>query len=232
MSDELAVGEQEEKWFDNLPEQYHEGISKFKSQEDLAKSYLNLEKSASSKVKIPGDEASDEDWGKFYNKLGRPEKADEYSVDIENTNEDFVKAFKGMSHSANLSRKQFEKIATGLYEYESNQIEAAKAAREKAQTETLEKLGAEVGGKEKLDEVISTAVAAVDEIEKKHGLTGLKEYFDESGHGDNPLMIKLFSFIGQNILSDTLVKGSPPGKAGTQQRWEKEFHERYDNKAS
>lgn len=227
-----AVGEPEEKWFDNLPEQYHEGISKFKSQEDLAKSYLSLEKSSSGKVKLPAEDAPDEDWAKFYGKLGRPEKPEEYSVDVDNTNEEFMERLKSLSHGANLSKKQFEKVAKGLYEYEATLMEEVKSAQEKSQKEMLESLSKELGGEEKLKETIAGAVAAVAEIEEKHGITGLKEHFDKTGLGDDPYMIKLFKFIGDNILPDTLVKGSPPGKPKSDQRWEKEFYERYGNKAS
>jgi hypothetical protein len=227
-----AVGEPEDKWYSGLPEEYHEVVSRFKSTDDLAKGYVNLDKSASMKVKVPGDDASDEDWGKFYGKIGRPDSADGYEGTFENANEDFVKTLKSLSHGANLSKKQFEKMSKGLYEYESGVVTQRKQDAEVKRNEMLEGLSKEVGGDEPLKQVISNAVAAVEEIEEKHGLKGLKEYFDESGHGDNPLMIKLFDFIGKNILSDSLVKGNPPKGAKKTQRWEKEFHERYDNKAS
>ena len=226
--EELAVGEKEEEpWYSGIDEKFHEGISRFKDPSALAKSYLDLEKSASTKVKLPTEDASDEDLAKFYSKLGRPDKPDGYPSDLDEKNEEFMKSLKTLSHKANLSKKQFDQISKGLYEYESGLAKQLVDAQGKAQADMLDKLRTEVGGEENLKTMISSAVAAVTEIEEKHGITGLKDHFEETGLGDDPFMIKLFDFIGKNILSDSLVKGTVPGKKESKQRWEPEFHERY-----
>lgn len=75
-----------EKWTERLPEGlkiYEKTLSKFQNPVDLLNSYANLEKSFSSRtngVKIPGDDAKDEDWAKYREAVGAPKEATEYGL--------------------------------------------------------------------------------------------------------------------------------------------------------
>ena len=48
----------------------------WKSADDAIKSYRELEAHASKALKVPGADATAEDWDAFYGKLGRPESPD------------------------------------------------------------------------------------------------------------------------------------------------------------
>jgi len=98
----------------------------------LAKQAYELDQFAGRAVQIPGDEATDEDWSKFWSKLGRPEDATGYQFKVpENLpetvpyNEDLADKFKGKAHELGLAPKQ----ASALHDFFVEiQTEAAGAA--------------------------------------------------------------------------------------------------------
>ena len=59
------------EWMDNLPEELREseGLKKFGSVEDLAKSYVNLEGLRGNSIRIAGPDASAEDRAAVYKKV-------------------------------------------------------------------------------------------------------------------------------------------------------------------
>jgi len=75
-----------DKWTERLPEPlkvYEKTLGKFKNPVDLLNSYANLEKSFSSRsnsIKIPGDDAKDEDWSAYRDAIGAPKDAKEYGL--------------------------------------------------------------------------------------------------------------------------------------------------------
>src|SRR6185369_12579211 len=78
---EVTGGEsQSPEWMAGLPDDLKGDatLTRYKSLDDLARGHLETKKLASSKLIIPGDGATDEDWGKFYDALGRPESPDKY----------------------------------------------------------------------------------------------------------------------------------------------------------
>lgn len=101
-ADTIAMA-QSKGWTDNLA---------------VIKSYANLEKlfgadKAGHTVQVPGEGAEQETVDAFYNKLGRPEAADKYSVKPEDFNgvpEDAAKALQDLAHKEGLTEKQYAAI--------------------------------------------------------------------------------------------------------------------------
>ncbi|MDR0774835.1 MAG: hypothetical protein LBE72_06030 [Rickettsia sp.] len=62
-------------WLANMPEEIRkaESLGKFKDVSSLAQSYLEAEKSLNQRVAVPKDDSSDEEWHKFYSRMGLPE---------------------------------------------------------------------------------------------------------------------------------------------------------------
>lgn len=73
-------------WTSRLPEglsDYSKTLSKFKSPIELMTSYANLEKEFSKKsnvVKVPGEEASEEDWNAYKKAIGAEFKPEDYGL--------------------------------------------------------------------------------------------------------------------------------------------------------
>lgn len=114
------------------------GDKGWKASSDMLKSYRELEKSYGNKISIPKDEDS-EGWNKLYNKLGRPEKAEDYEFEAD---EGIIAEAKNAFFEVGLSNKQSSKLVEWFNQTQKNQKEA------------MDKLLEEQSKKEK-DEVIA-----------------------------------------------------------------------------
>ena len=104
----------------------------------VLKSYKELESRLGSAVTLPA-QGDTEGWNKLYGRLGRPEKAEAYSLPFgEQYDADVAGKVRGMFHTAGLTQSQAEKLFSGYAEMTApmlrQQAEAeARAADEAAQ---------------------------------------------------------------------------------------------------
>ena len=127
-------------WKDSISEAYRNdpNIEKFTEIDALAKSYINATKMiGQDKVVIPTNNSTEEAWSEVYDKLGRPESADKYSLDakseVVNLDENAIKSFAEQSHKLGLNNKQ----AQGILEFYKNNMEGT-AQQSKIDTETAQ----------------------------------------------------------------------------------------------
>jgi len=189
----------------------HPSVAKFKSSEDMAKSYVSLEKKIGAKgIIVPGEGAKPEDINAYQIALGRPENAEGYKFDtpeglhknIQLTPE-LENGFKDVALKLGLTNEQ----AAGLRMYQldslTSQINTSEKAREdsllNAETELRKEYGA------KYDGMVGTASKVVD----KFGGQDVKNILNETGLGNNPAVIKMMAEIGSKLSEDTI------GKAGS-----------------
>lgn len=108
-------------WYDSLGSDYNSNpsITKFKSTEDLAKSYVNLEKMiGKNKVVIPKEGASSDEWNAFYKAVGRPDdisgyKTPAYADDTPEElrmREDHLERYKAKALELGLNNKQYAEL--------------------------------------------------------------------------------------------------------------------------
>ncbi len=106
----------EKSFSDFVPEGYREkeylkGVDSF---DRLFQDFDNAQKMIGKKS-IPGQDASDEEWNEFYNKL-RPESADKYEFQYAegtDVDEKFSNSMKDIFHKAGLSQKQALQLQQG-----------------------------------------------------------------------------------------------------------------------
>ena len=127
-------------WKDSISEEYRKdpSIEKFTEIDALAKSYINATKMiGQDKVVIPNNNSTDDQWNEVYSKLGRPESADKYSLDVKsevvNLDENAIKSFTENAHQLGLNNKQ----AQGILEFYKNNMEGT-AQQSKIDTETAQ----------------------------------------------------------------------------------------------
>ena len=127
-------------WKDSISEAYRNdpNIEKFTEIDALAKSYINATKMiGQDKVVIPTNNSTEEAWNEVYDKLGRPESAEKYSLDakseVVNFDEAAIKSFAEQSHKLGLNNKQ----AQGILEFYKNNMEGT-AQQSKIDTETAQ----------------------------------------------------------------------------------------------
>lgn len=117
----------------------------FKSYDDVVTSYINLEKyqgvPADKILKLPDENNADE-VNAFYNKLGRPEKAEDYKFEIADGQDDSIaKAIAPELFKAGLSQKQAAAIYKTLEAAKIEQTKAAEAAAVKAEEDLKSEWG-------------------------------------------------------------------------------------------
>lgn len=114
-------------------------------------------------IELPGDDATPEQWDRIYNRLGRPERPEDYEIDFGPSIGDAEKASVLSSlHGLGLTQKQVE----GLYRFQVDRIARAGRAAEMAQNQAIEedfrKLDADWGvDKQRNDEIAKRAVRAL-----------------------------------------------------------------------
>ncbi len=170
----------------------------WKTADDALKSYTELEKSASGKIKMPTPESSAEEIRAFYQRTGCPENPDGYEVgEVEGAeafrNEGMEKSLAAVAHEMGVSKQGFESIVKGYYEEMANQL---RVGLEQGETQLKEEFG------DKYDENIKIAQRLCGECSEE-----FQELMTTTGLGNNPVMIKEFLALGKKTLNDTLIKG-------------------------
>ncbi len=138
-------------WRTSLSEDYRNSpsIAKFKSQDELAKGYINLEHEfGKPKLPAPQDNWTEKEWGELHGRLGRPEKPEQYELPevkledgLEIKAENLTK-WKEIFHKEGISAKAAKNILAKYFEDQNNEhksVSAAQAATKAAAEEAMRK---------------------------------------------------------------------------------------------
>mgnify|MGYP003320958553 FL=1 len=127
-------------WKEAISEEFRNdpNIEKFTEIDALAKSYINATQMiGKDKVAVPNKNSTDDQWNEVYDKLGRPESADKYSLNARSEvvpiDEQAIKQFAENAHQLGLNNKQ----AQGILEFYKNNMEGT-AQQSKIDTETAQ----------------------------------------------------------------------------------------------
>ena len=195
-------------WKDSISEEYRAdpSIEKFTEIDALAKSYINATKMiGQDKIVIPTKNSTQEAWDEAYAKLGRPESADKYALDVKSDvvpfDETAIKSFAEQSHKLGLNNKQ----AQGILEFYKNNMEGsaqqAKIDTETAQSQAEQELRQEWGRdfEGKVKQAGALAKANINpEILDMTLSNGVRL-------GDHPEIIKGFAKIAGMMSEDKIV---------------------------
>lgn len=191
-----------------IPETYKDSpVAKYKTVGELAKGYTEAQKLIGAKgVILPSEKATPEEVDRFYNTLGRPEKADGYKLSpLENLHPELKmtpeteSAFKALVHKHGLTAKQ----ADGLYKEYFGMIsgsltkrdESLNASKHEAEKELRMSWGPEY------DKNLNSAKRLIE----KFGGANARESFGDLGN--NPQVLKTIANIAKKFSEDGFVKG-------------------------
>ena len=184
----------------------------WKSPADVLGSYQNLEKlmgadKAGRGVVLPKDDAGADEWGQFYNRLGRPENPDGYKLPLpEGDSGTFAKQAAAWFHEAGLTTKQAEALASKWNEFTGSTMQAQQAEFEQKAAIDLQELQKSWG--DKFEQQAELARRA----RREAGLS------DEEGQAiERALGLKkaaeVFAFLGKQF-AEAPVKGGEGAPAG------------------
>ena len=205
---EATTSTTQSTWKDSISEEYRKdpNIEKFTEIDALAKSYINATKMiGQDKVAVPTNNSTEEAWNEVYDKLGRPESAEKYSLDakskVVSLDDNAVKQFAETSHKLGLNNKQ----AQGLLEFYKTNMEGtaqqAKIDTETAQAQAEQELRSEWGRE------FDTKVKQAGSLAKANIKPEILDMTLSNGTrlGDHPEIIKGFAKIAGMMAEDKIV---------------------------
>ena len=157
------------------------------------------------KVAVPNKNSTEDQWNEVYDKLGRPESADKYSLNAKSEvvpiDENAIKQFAENAHQLGLNNKQ----AQGILEFYKNNMEGmaqqAKVDTETAQAQSEQQLRQEWGREFESNVKKAGALAKANmnpeilDMQLKDGMR----------LGDHPEIIKGFAKIAGMMSEDKIV---------------------------
>ena len=205
---EATTSTTQSTWKDSISEEFRKdpNIEKFTEIDALAKSYINATKMiGQDKVAVPTNNSTEEAWNEVYDKLGRPESAEKYSLDakskVVSLDDNAVKQFAETSHKLGLNNKQ----AQGLLEFYKTNMEGtaqqAKIDTETAQAQAEQTLRSEWGRE------FDTKVKQAGSLAKANIKPEVLDMTLSNGTrlGDHPEIIRGFAKIAGMMAEDKIV---------------------------
>jgi hypothetical protein len=195
-------------WKESISEEFRNdpNIEKFTEIDALAKSYINATQMiGKDKVAVPNKNSTDDQWNEVYDKLGRPESADKYTLNAKSEvvpiDEAAIKQFAENAHQLGLNNKQ----AQGILEFYKNNMEGmakqAKVDTETAQAQSTQQLRQEWG--REFDTNIKKAGALAKANMNPEILD--MQLKDGMRLGDHPEIIKGFAKIAGMMSEDKIL---------------------------
>lgn len=182
--------------------------SRYTTPQEFVKSHIELRKSFDNRIPVPPQDAKPEDWGKVYDKLGRPAKPEEYKFadkfvdfELDETDKTYRDGMRPVLHRVGLNQWQ-------VNELEKAQVEQIKLARDSQianrsrAVETAQKsLKAEwTSDFDRNIKMANTTLATYGRDDAKN-LAALT-LSDGSTLGANPAFIKMLARIGSERAED------------------------------
>ena len=204
----------EDDWKQAIPEDIRDNpnCAKYSSMESFAKGHLNAVSMLGKEVELKLPENDDERY-EFYNKLGRPETAEDYNFtaqedvpeELKTYVEGRISDYREAAHKAGLSADQ----ASALHDWymDGNKENAAVILETTTQ---IQKEGFDALQKE-WGEGYERHMTAAKNALAEFGDEGLVTYLEQTGLGDHPGLIKAFANAGLAIKGDTMLEDGESG---------------------
>lgn len=191
-------------------------LERFKTVDDVAKSWIEAQTVISKKgLILPDEKAAPEEWGKVWNALGRPEKPDGYELvkpelpEGMTYDEEKTKAFAAKAHELGLSKSQLKGLHETWNELAKSEFEKHTAAADDFLKKSVEAIKKEWGSSydanlKKADSAIATLFGE-----------DFRKMLIDTGLNNHPAVIKGMFKASQAISEDSFIRGDGTGKTKT-----------------
>ena len=196
-----------EDWKASLPEDIRDNqlIHNANSIESLAKTAIHAQSMiGADKLAIPGKWANEDDWNNVYTKLGKPEDAQGYKLEVKEgtqVDKDIESWYRGLAHKAGLNDRQANTI---FQEYMAKEAEL-KAANAPPSPEDVEiiKGEAEIALKKEWGKAFDTRMNEAKGVLTEFAPKDFDQLLTKDGVplGNDPVFIKTLANIGNYINS-------------------------------
>lgn len=204
------------KWMSSLPDDLktNKVLAQFKTIGEAGKTLAEL-RSDDKVLRIPSEDATDEEKAAYYQKLGRPDKAENYTITKPDLPEEIPyspeleTAYKQKAFELGLSNATAAALHKWFFDETIKGSAMQKEADKQAVEATVNALKDEWKG-DVFKSNTAIAVRAFRELGKGHDEI-LEKKIDGIKLGDHPAFLKLFHEIGKSMLPDTALLGEGGG---------------------
>ena len=166
----------------------------------LAKNYVDMSKYTVGAIKLPGADAPPSEWGKVYDKLGRPASPDKYAFQAPEGmefNQPALDRAKAVAHEAGLTQKQYEAML-GVFS-ETAQGNFQQLAQQGEQV--VNELKAELGGS------FETKLGYAQRVIQNYFGEEVYNELKKSPVGNNKKFIQGLMKLGEEMAEDGVLPG-------------------------
>ena len=187
----------------NLPDglAHEPSLQNFDSVDKLAKSYTHLVKKmgvpAEQLLRLPG---AGEPMDDVYNALGRPETHEHY--DMSDYAPETTENFRQLAHEIGLNNDQANALFNAYVDSIAGQEESESEAFDQFEVENTQALQKEWGGD--FDKNVELARRAFMNFATPEAV----EIMEQTGLGNHPEILKVFSRVGELLQEDSVLPGS------------------------
>lgn len=191
-------------WREGLDGELKEFAARMATPHDAVKSAYDLRKEISARIKVPGKDASDEDWAKFRAAIGVPAKAEDYKFalpegrEASETDTAFQQTMAQIFHETGVPAATAEKLNARWNEMQvAMEAEAERVAvskREEAASALKRELGADYEPHLKVAERAARVFGGEEFLNLVNDVT-----YQGGKLGDHPLFLKVFGAIGRRM---------------------------------
>jgi len=184
----------------------HPSMANFKNPGDLAKSWVNAQKLiGADKIPVPGENATPEEWGLVFDRLGRPGNSEGYVLPEVKMPDGMPAAdpqmqtqFKAQCHALGILPAQASKLYEWYQGMNGQAFTGMMTERQTNQTNAENGLRSEWG--KAYDTNLNQAKAVLNQFGDEKVIATL----EETGLGNDPNLIKFLANIGKNFGEDGL----------------------------
>ncbi len=178
----------------------------------LVKSFVHAQRQmGKDRTVLPGDHSTPEQWTELFQKLGLPGKIEEYNIKVPEGakfQDGFLSQLKEVGFKAGILPSQMDQFM-GWYAKANQEASDTMLTQHKQQAEeALNKLKTEWG------QAYNDNVLLAKNVLKATGIENVSTFMNDSGYGDDPMLIKIFAKLGSLMKDDAIVDLGGPGDGG------------------
>ena len=194
----------------NLPEDQRGLMAKFKEPIEIARSYIELEGKLGKSIQMPAENSSQEEWVKWYKRIGRPDSWDGYELSTVEKPKDISgdkaaeQSFAEESLRNGYTKEQARRMWKYLLGKTADALQGVKTETQNKINELASKLREKWGSN--YDENMGKMRLVIERFADKDSW----EYLNGE-IGNDPRAIEFLTNIGNAMSEDTLKSGHPAG---------------------
>ncbi len=179
----------------DLREKYGDELRKYQNINPIIEDYFTLREKAEKAILKPSEDATEEEVAKYKEAIGIPKEANEYELDDppEELGKEFQEWFRGLAFESELNKDQAKNLYASLVKLEQDSISKKVEDKANVERELRKELGSDY------DSAIANAAKIVE-----LGGDDIKSWLEETGAGNDPRFVKVFSKLGAMISEDAI----------------------------